>query len=97
MATRPAGSCSAGPTGSDLVLSDVVMPQLSGPEFAAYLATVRPDIPLIFMTGYSDHPISENNRIANHRAIMKPFRPRELLSIVREVLDRDSAAAACCH
>jgi DNA-binding NtrC family response regulator len=72
--------------GIDLVVSDVVMPQLSGPEFAEYLATIRPDVPVIFMTGYSEYPISTNNgdsRIANHRAIMKPFRPRDLLSIVR--------------
>jgi two-component system, cell cycle sensor histidine kinase and response regulator CckA len=76
--------------GIDLVLSDVVMPQLGGPELAAFLANAHPDMPIIFMTGYSDHPIvSENgdNMIAKRRAIMKPFRPSELLSIVREVLD----------
>jgi len=74
----------------DLVLSDVVMPQLGGPELAEFLTTARPDIPVILMAGYSDYPIvSENgdNRIAKRRAIMKPFRPGELLSIVREVLD----------
>jgi two-component system cell cycle sensor histidine kinase/response regulator CckA len=83
--------------GIDLVLSDVVMPQLSGAEFAEYPATIRPDVPVIFMTGYSEYPISTNNgdsRIANHRAIMKPFRPRDLLSVVREVLDGRSRAAA---
>ena len=83
--------------GIDLVLSDVVMPHLSGPEFAEYLATIRPDIPVIFMTGYSDHPVSSENghsRIANHRAIMKPFRPRDLLSTIREVLNDRSQAAA---
>jgi two-component system cell cycle sensor histidine kinase/response regulator CckA len=56
----------------------------------AFLATARPDTPVIFMTGYSDYPIiSENgdNRLAKRRAIMKPFRPSELLSIVREILD----------
>jgi two-component system, cell cycle sensor histidine kinase and response regulator CckA len=84
----------------DLVLSDVVMPQLGGPELAEFLATARPDTPVIFMTGYSDYPIvTENgdNRIAKRRAIMKPFRPNELLSIVREVLDgraQPSAARA---
>jgi two-component system, cell cycle sensor histidine kinase and response regulator CckA len=74
----------------DLVLSDIVMPQLGGLELAEFLATARPDTPVIFMTGYSDYPIvTENgeNRIAKRRAIMKPFRPNELLSIVREVLD----------
>jgi signal transduction histidine kinase len=83
--------------GIDLVLSDVVMPQLSGPEFAEYLAGIRPDIPLIFMTGYSEYPVSTesgDNRIANHRAIMKPFRPRDLLCMVREVLDAHAQAAA---
>ena len=83
--------------GIDLVLSDVVMPQLSGPEFAEYLASIRPDIPLIFMTGYSEYPVSSvsgDNRIANHRAIMKPFRPRDLLSTIREVLDARAQAAA---
>ena len=73
----------------DLVLSDVVMPQLSGPELSRHLAEVRPDLPVVFMTGYCDYPItSENgdNRIENHRAIMKPFHSRDLLSMVREVL-----------
>jgi two-component system cell cycle sensor histidine kinase/response regulator CckA len=74
----------------DLVLSDVVMPQLSGPELAEFLSTTSPELPLIFMTGYSNYPItteSGERRIANHRAIMKPFRPNVLLSTVREVLD----------
>jgi CheY-like chemotaxis protein len=74
----------------DLVLSDVVMPQLGGPELARLLAETRPDLPVVFMTGYSDYPItSENgdNRIDNRRAIMKPFHPRDLLSLIREVLD----------
>src|SRR6266581_37555 len=81
----------------DLVLSDVVMPQLGGPELAEFLATTRPDTPVIFMTGYSDYPIvSENgdNRIAKRRAIMKPFRPSELLAIVRQVLDGKAQASA---
>jgi two-component system cell cycle sensor histidine kinase/response regulator CckA len=83
----------------DLVLSDVVMPQLGGPELAEFLATARPDTPVIFMTGYSDYPIvTENgdNRIAKHRAIMKPFRPNELLSVVREVLDGRAQPSAAC-
>lgn len=66
------------------------------------MAQLRPgrcrlDIPLIFMTGCSECPVSTesgNNRIANHRAIMKPFRPRDLLSTVREVLDARARAAA---
>jgi two-component system cell cycle sensor histidine kinase/response regulator CckA len=80
----------------DLVLSDVVMPQLSGPELAEFLSTMSPELPLIFMTGYSNYPItteSGERRIANHRAIMKPFRPNVLLSTVREVLDSTASRA----
>lgn len=75
----------------DLVLSDVVMPQLSGPELAEFLAETSPELPLVFMTGYSNYPITTergDGRIANYRAIMKPFRPNVLLSTVREVLDQ---------
>jgi len=75
----------------DLVLSDVVMPQLGGPELAEFLAATSPELPLVFMTGYSNYPItaeSGEGRIAKHRAIMKPFRPNVLLSTVREVLDQ---------
>jgi two-component system cell cycle sensor histidine kinase/response regulator CckA len=72
----------------DMVLSDVVMPQLGGPELARYLANSRPDLRVLFMTGYSDYPVdSSDNRIENHRVIMKPFHPRELLTAIREVLD----------
>jgi hypothetical protein len=45
-------------------------------------------IPVIFTTGYSEYPVSTEsggNPMGNHRAIMKPFRPRDLLSTVREV------------
>ncbi|PDT88765.1 hypothetical protein CO669_18565 [Bradyrhizobium sp. Y36] len=76
--------------GIDLVLSDVVMPQLSGPELAEFVRGSYPGLPLIFMTGYSDYPViteSGDHRIAHHRAIMKPFRPNELLATIREVLN----------
>ena len=49
------------------------------------------------MTGYSEYPVSTESgdtRIANRRAIMKPFRPRDLLSTVREVLEARAQAAA---
>jgi FixJ family two-component response regulator len=57
---------------------------------------MSPELPLIFMTGYSNYPItteSGERRIANHRAIMKPFRPNVLLSTVREVLDSTASRA----
>ena len=84
----------------DLVLSDVVMPQLGGPELARHLAEIRPELPVVFMTGYSDYPITRehgDNRIGSRRAIMKPFHPRELLSLVREALDGAPLPSAADH
>lgn len=77
----------------DLVLSDVVMPQLSGPELKRDLNGRRPDLPVVLMTGYSDYPVVNDGggtRIADCRAIMKPFRPSELLVAIRETLDGTS-------
>jgi PAS domain S-box-containing protein len=78
----------------DLVLSDVVMPQLGGPELAARLADLYPKLPVVFMTGYSKDPIlshGSENRIANRPVILKPFRGNDLLAFVRDALDKKRA------
>jgi len=75
----------------DLVLSDVVMPQLGGPELAARLAKTYPKTPVVFMTGYSKDPILRQdgqNQIANCPVILKPFRGNDLLAFVRDALDK---------
>jgi CheY-like chemotaxis protein len=66
----------------DLVLTDSVMPRVSGPELVARLRQMRPDIRVIQMTGYSDHGPGEDDFIA------KPFEAETLLRRVRDVLDR---------
>ena len=48
------GAKHAGPI--HLLLTDVVMPQMSGPEVAEKLATVRPEVKVLYMSGYPDHP-----------------------------------------
>jgi PAS domain S-box-containing protein len=75
----------------DLVLSDVVMPRLGGPELAARISITYPELPVVFMTGYSPDPILSQggeNRIANRPVILKPFRGNDLLAFVREALDK---------
>ena len=75
----------------DLVLSDVVMPRLGGPELAARVSITYPKLPMVFMTGYSPDPILSQGgekRIANRPVILKPFRGNDLLAFVREALDR---------
>jgi PAS domain S-box-containing protein len=83
-------------TGADLdriavVLTDVVMPVMGGRELAGRLRAARPDIKIIFMSGYTDDAIvSHHVRDSATAFIQKPFVPSALGRAVRQVLDRDT-------
>jgi len=71
-----------------LLLTDVAMPQMSGPEVAEKLTGVRPDIKVLYMSGYPDHPVFEQGGFKRDTAFLqKPFTPNVLTQKVREVLD----------
>lgn len=71
-----------------LLLTDVAMPQMSGPEVAEKLTGVRPDIKVLYMSGYPDHPVFEQGGGKRDTAFLhKPFTPTVLTQKVREVLD----------
>ncbi len=71
-----------------LLLTDVAMPQMSGPEVAEKLMGVRPDIKVLYMSGYPDHPVFEQGGFKRDTAFLqKPFTPNVLTQKVREVLD----------
>jgi two-component system, cell cycle sensor histidine kinase and response regulator CckA len=71
-----------------LVLSDVVMPQMSGPELAKRLRSLRPEIKVLFMSGYTDDTIIRHGMLdPKTRFLQKPLTPEDLLRKVREVLD----------
>ena len=74
----------------DLLVSDVVMPVVSGGELARRLALERPDIKVLFMSGYTGNAIVHHGVIPAHMAILeKPFLTEALARKVREVLDRE--------
>ena len=76
-----------------LLLTDVVMPQMSGPEVAEKILTVRPDIKVLYMSGYPDHPVFEQGGVSRQTGFLpKPFSPPALAQKVREVLDGVKAA-----
>ena len=76
-----------------LLLTDVAMPQMSGPEVAEKLTVVRPDIKVLYMSGYPDHPVFEQGGVKRDTAFLqKPFTPHILTQRVREVLDGKKVA-----
>jgi CheY-like chemotaxis protein len=73
----------------DLVLTDVVMPNgMSGRELADRLMKTRPDLPVLFTSGYSADFAGELALEKRHSFLQKPASPKELLGAVRRSLDR---------
>jgi signal transduction histidine kinase/CheY-like chemotaxis protein len=82
----------------DLLLSDVVMPELSGRELAELAVKLRPGMKVMFMSGYTHDIILKEGVQKGTAFLPKPFTPAELAQKVRETLDADAksggAAAA---
>ncbi len=71
-----------------LVLTDIVMPKMSGPELGKRLRSSRPEIKLLYMSGYTDDTIIRHGMLDPTTAFLqKPFTPEDLLRKVRDVLD----------
>ncbi|MDZ7860581.1 MAG: PAS domain S-box protein [Candidatus Krumholzibacteriota bacterium] len=71
-----------------LVLTDVVMPEMDGKELAGKILSLNPDIKVLFMSGYTDDAIAPRGvPKSNIVFLRKPFTPDQLAGKVREVLD----------
>ena len=78
-----------------LLLSDMVMPKMSGGELASRLRVVRPEIRVAFMSGYSEFSRGDLGKdFPEAPMLQKPFSPATLVEIVREALARPVPAAA---
>lgn len=74
----------------DLVLTDVVMPRMSGQELAATLQQARPGTRVMFMSGYTDDVVARHGGIDRAKLLHKPFTSDSLARMVRSVLDSRS-------
>ncbi len=73
----------------NLLLTDVVMPQMSGRELAEQIKTLRPQLKLLYMSGYTDDTVVRHGLLAAEvEYLSKPFSSHSLVSKVREVLDK---------
>jgi PAS domain S-box-containing protein len=71
-----------------MVLTDVIMPQMSGKAFAECVAKTRPQVKVLYMSGYTDDAIVHHGVLdPGTRFIAKPFNAADLARKVREVLD----------
>jgi two-component system, cell cycle sensor histidine kinase and response regulator CckA len=73
-----------------LLLTDSVMPKMSGRDLAAEVHKLRPGLPVLFMSGYSRGVLAHQDNLANaddHALIQKPFTESALLERVRRALD----------
>ncbi|MEM6456211.1 MAG: ATP-binding protein [Acidobacteriota bacterium] len=79
----------------DLLLTDVIMPQMKGTELAAHLLELQPELRVIYMSGYNEEKIS-GKQLGRDGSVLiaKPFAPEELTRRVREMLDAVPAQQA---
>ena len=79
----------------DLLVTDVMLPEMSGPELAKILAAHHAGLPVLYMSGYTDTTVVRGGQLDPGATFLpKPFGPEALLRKVREVLDAAAAARA---
>jgi CheY-like chemotaxis protein len=77
--------------GIDLVLTDMVMPKMSGRELAERVRQIRPDAKVIFMSGYTDDVLVRTGALDSSMPFLqKPLRTETLNAKIREALDARS-------
>jgi PAS domain S-box-containing protein len=77
-----------------LLVTDIVMPGISGRELVKMLAPVRPDMKVLYISGYSDHTLVAPGAEAAAAFLQKPFTPDRLARAVRRALDTTPPAGS---
>ncbi len=72
----------------DVVIVDQTMPRMTGMVLARKLLDIRPDTPIILVTGYNEVISAERAKAVGAKLLMKPFNRREIAQTIRSMLDR---------
>jgi signal transduction histidine kinase/CheY-like chemotaxis protein len=81
--------------GIDLLLSDVVMPGIDGPELACRLRARWRDLPVMFVTGYSADRLARSDAVGPHdRVLEKPYQLEDLARTIRQMLEASASRRA---
>ncbi len=75
----------------DLVLTDVVMPRMRGPDMIGRMVKLRPGIAVVFLSGYTEEVISQSDGISGFTLVEKPYSADALLHSIRSTLDDSSS------
>jgi CheY-like chemotaxis protein len=83
----------ASPQTFSLLVLDVVMPRLGGPDALAQIRGINPSIPVIFTSGYSEESQTLTSLVTRGAAqlLQKPYPPKDLARKIREILDKCGA------
>jgi PAS domain S-box-containing protein len=85
---RGASTALAGPEPIDLVVTDVIMPEQSGPELVRLLRQERPDLSALYVSGYAGEALQEHGLSQDDAFLQKPYMPSVLIGRIRELLAR---------
>ena len=79
----------------DVMVTDVIMPNMRGPELALLVRELQPDLPVLYMSGYAPDALARNGLpgYAAVEVLSKPFRPDALAGRVRSMIDRANEIA----
>src|SRR6185369_9166242 len=72
----------------NVLVTDVVMPQMGGQQLAEELLATRPDLKVLFISGYTDSSLLRESSVGSSMTLLqKPFTPAQLVQKVRELVD----------
>jgi len=73
----------------DLLLTDVLLPGMSGSELAAKLLSAHPNLKIMYISGYPDHTLEIHGVSGSDEMLQKPFTIKSLAAKLREILDKN--------